>query len=149
MLYLSGDMSKPQRIQSAFITETEVKNVVKFLTDAYRDEIPQIIEFGQTNGVEIEKNSIFDAMDHDSSGDVDDDDLYEEARQIVVDSGIAATSYLQRKLRVGYARAARLMDILEERGVIGPADGSKRREVIGAKEKGTDEEHLSDTSPTF
>lgn len=147
MLYLSGDMSKPQRIQSAFITETEVKNVVKFLVDAYRDELPQTIELG-TNGVEIEKNSIFDAMES-SSGDVDDDDLYEEARQIVVDSGIAATSYLQRKLRVGYARAARLMDILEERGVIGPSDGAKRREVIGAKPKEVAEEDISDISPTF
>jgi S-DNA-T family DNA segregation ATPase FtsK/SpoIIIE len=148
MLYLSGDMSKPQRIQSAFITETEVKNIVKFLVDAYKDEIPQTIEFNQTNGVEIEKNSIFDAMESTGGNDADDDDLYEEARQIVVDSGIAATSYLQRKLRVGYARAARLMDILEERGVIGPADGSKRRDVIGAKPKETND-GPADISPTF
>ena len=61
----------------------------------------------------------------------DDDDLYEDARQIVIEAKKASTSYLQRKLRVGYSRAASLMDMLEERGVIGPADGSKPREIIG------------------
>lgn len=59
----------------------------------------------------------------------DDDDLYEDAKQAVIDAGKASTSYIQRKLRVGYSRAARLIDMLEENGVIGPADGSKPREV--------------------
>jgi DNA segregation ATPase FtsK/SpoIIIE-like protein len=59
-----------------------------------------------------------------------DDELYEDARQIIIEAGKASTSYLQRKLKVGYARAARLMDMLEERGVIGAADGAKPREVI-------------------
>ncbi len=61
----------------------------------------------------------------------DDDELYEEAKEIVTLAGKASTSYLQRKLRVGYARAARLIDLLEERGVIGPGSGAKPREVIG------------------
>ena len=61
-----------------------------------------------------------------------DDDLYEEAREAVISAGKASTSYLQRKLRIGYSRAARLMDILEEKSVIGPADGSKPRMVLGA-----------------
>ena len=61
-----------------------------------------------------------------------DDEMYEKARQIVMEAGKASTSYIQRKLRVGYARAARLMDVLEERGVIGPADGAKPREVLGS-----------------
>lgn len=60
----------------------------------------------------------------------DDDDLYEEARQIVIEAGKASTSYLQRKLKVGYARAARLVDMLEERGVVGPGEGAKPREVL-------------------
>ena len=59
-----------------------------------------------------------------------DDDLYEDARAFVEQAGRASTSYLQRKLKIGYSRAARLMDVLEARGVIGPADGSKPREVL-------------------
>ena len=66
----------------------------------------------------------------DLTSDEADDDLYEDARATVIEAGKASTSYLQRKLRVGYSRAARLMDILEERGVIGPADGSKPREIL-------------------
>lgn len=65
-----------------------------------------------------------------------DDDLYEDARQTVLEAGKASTSYLQRKLGVGYARAARLIDMLEERGVIGPGSGAKPREILGG---GSDE----------
>ncbi|MEK7080100.1 MAG: DNA translocase FtsK, partial [Patescibacteria group bacterium] len=60
-----------------------------------------------------------------------DDDLYAAAKEAVEEAGRASTSYLQRKLRIGYSRAARLMDLLEEKGVIGPADGSRPREVMG------------------
>ena len=128
MLFMSGDMSKPQRIQSAYIGETELKAVVKYLIDNYADELPQ--EISLTEGP-TEKDAIFSSsFGNDDGGD--EDDLYEEAREIVVSAGKASTSYLQRKLRVGYARAARLIDILEERGVIGPGDGAKPREVIGA-----------------
>ncbi|HEY9584483.1 MAG TPA: DNA translocase FtsK 4TM domain-containing protein [Candidatus Paceibacterota bacterium] len=128
MLYLGGDMSKPLRIQSAFLTESEVKKVTKYLRDAYADELPSDIaltgEAAGDNGP-----SIFDASLDDGQDEVDDE-LYEAAREEVIHAGKASTSYIQRKLRVGYARAARLMDILEERGVIGPADGSKPREVL-------------------
>lgn len=132
MLYMSGDMSSPTRIQSAFITEGEVKKVVAFLINTYKDEIPNEINIG---GDENKKNSTFDSVGFDDSGmdTEDDDDLYEESKEIVIAAGKASTSYLQRKLRIGYARAARLMDILEERGIIGPADGSKPREVIGGE----------------
>ena len=66
--------------------------------------------------------------------DGDDDELYAQAKEEVLKAGKASTSYLQRKLRVGYARAARLVDLLEQRGVIGPGDGAKPREVIGGGE---------------
>ena len=72
--------------------------------------------------------TIFDA-NLDSDGD-NDDELYEDARMTVIEAGKASTSYLQRKLGVGYARAARLIDMLEERGVIGPGSGAKPREVL-------------------
>jgi len=122
MLYMSGEMSKPQRIQSAFISENEVKKLAKYLIQNYESEAPSEIDFSQDNT----KNSIFES----SFDDEDGDDLYEEAREEVVRAGKASTSYLQRKLGVGYARAARLMDMLEERGVVGPGSGSKPREVL-------------------
>ena len=64
------------------------------------------------------------------NGNDSDDDLYEQAKDIVVSSGKASTSYLQRRLKVGYSRAARLIDILEERGIVGPQDGAKPRSVL-------------------
>ena len=65
-----------------------------------------------------------------SLADGDDDDLYEDAKEAVIEAGKASTSYIQRKLRVGYSRAARLMDLLEEKGVIGPANGAEPRKVL-------------------
>jgi DNA segregation ATPase FtsK/SpoIIIE-like protein len=65
-----------------------------------------------------------------SIDDVDNDELYEDAKEAVLEAGKASTSYIQRKLRVGYSRAARLMDMLEEQGVIGPANGAEPRKVI-------------------
>ena len=126
MLYLGSEMSKPVRLQSPFVSETEVKKVVKYLIDAYRNEIIEGINFTENN----EKNIVFESLMEDENTD-DEDDLYEAAKEEVLKVGKASTSYIQRKLRVGYSRAARLIDILEERGVIGPADGSKARSIIG------------------
>jgi S-DNA-T family DNA segregation ATPase FtsK/SpoIIIE len=122
-------MSKPQRLQSAYISETEVKSIVKYLVDAYADELPNEISLTESS---MDKNEIFSSSFDDNDGD--NDDLYEEAKDIVVKAGKASTSYLQRKLRVGYGRAARLIDMLEERGVIGPGSGARPREVINGGE---------------
>jgi len=124
MLYSSGEMSQPERLQSAFISEDEVKRVVEYLKDAYIDEIPeQIILSGN-----IEKgNSLFsDSLESEDGAD----DLYEEAREIVIRDQKASTSYLQRKLGVGYARAAKLIDMLEDHGIVSAGNGSKAREVM-------------------
>ncbi len=126
MLYSSGE-AQPERLQSAFISEIEVKKVVKYLADAYKDEISEEIALS-AGSISVDK-SIFEST-LESDGGEDDDELYEEARMCVVEAGRASTSYLQRKLKLGYARAARLMDKLEERGVIGPGDGAKPREVL-------------------
>lgn len=123
MLYLSGDMGKPVRLQSAYIGEDEVKRVVDYLAKHNDAELP--IDIGG-NGSSVEGS-----LTSFNNDDEVDDDLYEAAREAVLEAGKASTSYLQRKLRVGYARAARLIDILEERGVIGPGDGAKPREIIG------------------
>lgn len=121
MLYLSGEMSKPVRIQSAFISETELKKVVEYLKSNSEEQPPMDIDLGG----EEKSGSLFStALD---GGD--DDDLYEDARLAVIEAQKASASYLQRKLKVGYARAARLLDMLEERGVIGPGEGAKPREV--------------------
>ncbi len=134
MLWLSGERGKPTRLQSAYISETEVKKVVKYLVDNYADELNDEINFSG----EVTSNAIFSStIEEEDPGD--DDELYEEAREIVVGAGKASTSFLQRKLRIGYARAARLIDILEEKGVIGPGSGAKPREVIGVSSNGSAE----------
>ena len=124
MLFADGD-GQPKRLQSAFISEEEVKNVVKYLVQAFKDELPNTIEL---SGPVEAPNSIFSSMV--DGGQDEDDELYEQARQTVIETGKASTSFLQRKLGVGYARAARLIDILEERGVVGPGNGSKPRDVL-------------------
>ena len=126
MLYSSGE-AQPERLQSAFISESEVKKVVKYLADAYKDEVSE--EITLTAGSISADKSIFESTLEDDDME-DDDEMYEEARACIIEAGKASTSYLQRKLKLGYARAARLMDKLEERGVISPGDGAKPREVL-------------------
>jgi S-DNA-T family DNA segregation ATPase FtsK/SpoIIIE len=138
MLYSSGE-AQPERLQSAFISESEVKKVVKYLADAYRDEVSEEITLTAAS-VSADK-SIFESSLEDENTD-DDDEMYEEARICVIEAGKASTSYLQRKLKLGYARAARLMDKLEERGVIGPGDGAKPREVLEKIERTPDGENI-------
>ncbi len=124
MLYQSSDMPKPHRIQTAFISENEVKAVVEYIRKNNEPSVDGIALSGTTSDT---PNPIFSASLED---DAEEDDLFQEAKQIVEEAGKASTSYLQRKLRIGYARAARLMDILEQKGVIGPADGARPRDVL-------------------
>ena len=127
MLYLGGEMSKPVRLQSAYISETEVKAVVKYLSSEYKDEIMNEINLTPT---EAGAQAAFDAMNSSDSLD-EEDELYEPAKEAVLEANKASTSFLQRKLGIGYSRAAKLIDLLENHGVIGPGNGSKPREVIG------------------
>lgn len=123
MLYLGGDMSKPIRVQCGYISEKEVKRVVDHIAK-HSPSLPDDVTFSETSATD----SIFaSATISDDAGD--EDDLYEEAREIIIQAGKASTSYLQRRLKIGYSRAARLIDMLEDRGVVGPAEGSKPREV--------------------
>ena len=128
MLYMSGETPNPMRIQSAFITEPEVKNVVKYLKDNY-EGLPSEISLTNEN---VSKDPIFSAgsdISESLSEDVDDD-LYQEVKEEVIRTRKASTSYIQRRFKIGYGRAARLLDILESQGVIGPGQGSKAREVL-------------------
>ena len=123
MLFLAGDTAKPRRIQGAFVSEGEVRRVVEFLR---REEEAPIYDEAITEPKhDLGKQGLFggDALD-------EDDPLYDAAMRVVIESGKASASLLQRRLKVGYARAARLLDILEENGIIGPGSGAKPREIL-------------------
>jgi S-DNA-T family DNA segregation ATPase FtsK/SpoIIIE len=126
MLYQGEGMSKPERMQCANVEEDQTKAVVAFIKK-HNEVLPDEIALGE---VLDDDRSIVSA----SIDDEDDDELYEDAKACVLEAGKASTSYIQRKLKVGYSRAARLIDLLEERGVVGPADGAKPREVLGGGE---------------
>lgn len=128
MLFLSPDMPNPRRLQATYVSEDEVKRVVSFIAKNAEGKLPDNIDFDAPTS--RANDPVFAALGGDDEDA--DDELYPEAKKTVVEAGKASTSYLQRKLGIGYARAAKLMDILEEKGVIGPADGSKPRSVIGA-----------------
>ncbi|MES2203198.1 MAG: DNA translocase FtsK [Patescibacteria group bacterium] len=130
MLYMSADMGKPVRLQGAFISEQEVKKVVDFIAKNNEPELPVDMVPPQQGNDGVGLGNHVSSGGFGDDGEEIDDDMYQQARQAVLEAGKASTSYLQRKLRIGYARAARMIDILEERGVIGPGDGAKPREVL-------------------
>ena len=131
LLFISAEISKPKRIQGAFITEEEIKIVASFIRDN-NESAPQ----ENVSSATLEEANERDLMelDFDNLPSDDDDDLYEEAVEVVREAKKASASFLQRRLKVGYARAARLLDIMEERGVVGPGEGAKPREVFGIEE---------------
>ncbi len=130
MLYMLGNMAKPVRVQSSFISEDEVKAVVRFIKKAYKDILPEEISMGGEAQSAQEVSSLAGGISFDDDDDFDQDPMLKDAREEVMMSGKASTSYLQRKLGIGYARAAKLIDILEEKGIVGPPNGSKPREVL-------------------
>ncbi len=123
MLLLGPSSSAPRRIQGAWVTEAEIQKVVGFWRRQVADKGPEYVS--EVGSKEIVAHV---ASGGDGVGD-DDDDLLAEAMELVVNSGLGSTSMLQRKLRIGFARAGRLMDLLETNGVVGPSEGSKAREV--------------------
>ncbi|MBU1289625.1 DNA translocase FtsK [Patescibacteria group bacterium] len=128
MLFLAGNSAKPIRVQGGYVSEKEIKKVTDYLRKGcepeYKDEL-------DSSGTESRRTSFS------ADGSEADDELYEEAKAEVIRAGKASASLLQRRLRVGYARAARLIDILEDRGVVGPSDGAKARDVF--EDKGEEE----------
>ncbi len=126
MLYAPLGVSKPMRVQGCFITTEEVEAVVEFIkrtSDAdYKEDIIEHIENTAENAG---KGTGAQSDAYDDS----EDPLMDEAIKIVVETGQASTSMLQRKLKLGYSRASRLIDQMEERGIVGPFEGSKARKV--------------------
>ncbi len=131
MLFISAKNPKPKRIQSPFVSEKEVRNITDFIKKNIKpkeDEINEITE-SLKEGPEMPfLNSVKTFV----SGE---DSLYEEAKKVVVEARKASASLLQRRLRIGYARAARLLDTLEKRGVVGPGEGAKPRKVYIQEDK--------------
>ncbi|MEO6109448.1 MAG: DNA translocase FtsK 4TM domain-containing protein [Candidatus Saccharimonadales bacterium] len=140
MLLLTPSMSKPKRIQGAWVTDEEVVKITDHLRaqspPQYNNEVvSQPVQLNGKGGVVMDFN------------DTGDDDMYRDAVRVVVDAGKASASLLQRRLRVGYARAARLIETMEEQGIIGPADGARPRDVLvsslddvfGSSDTGEDE----------
>ena len=124
MLLLPGNTNIAQRVQGSWVTEEEVRAIVAH----WRRQAPEVV---YVSGIEGEVTAgggsgVYGG----SSGDDGDDELLKQAMELVVNAGVGSTSMLQRKLKVGFARAGRLMDLLEERGVVGPGEGSKARAVL-------------------
>jgi S-DNA-T family DNA segregation ATPase FtsK/SpoIIIE len=117
MLFLPASMSKPRRVQGAYVSESEIESLVSHCRNQGDPDFEETLVHEPPGGhSDVELGS--------------DDDLIMQAMELIVTSGLGSTSMLQRKLKVGFARAGRLMDLLEDRGVVGPSQGSKPREVL-------------------
>ena len=124
LLLSKPEFARPQRIQGCYVSEDEINAVVAMLKDQGEPEYHS--EILQTNLITLGASQ----PDGSGGGVSDDDPLIWEAADIVVSSGLGSTSNIQRRLKVGYSRAGRIMDMLEEKGVVGPPNGSKPREVL-------------------
>lgn len=121
MLFVSSDRPQPRRIQGVFLKDKEIRTVTDFL----KKQAPVVYDESITTFRPQLKEGVA-GVGHDGG----DDELYNEARELVIQAGKASASLMQRRLKVGYARAARLLDLLEAEGVIGPGDGAKPRDVL-------------------
>jgi S-DNA-T family DNA segregation ATPase FtsK/SpoIIIE len=129
MLFSTSEMPKPVRVQGAFIADDETVKVCDFLRDQrppqYDDEVvSQPVQFNGKGGI------VMDNGGHGHGDSNAEEDMFRDAVRCVIEGGKASTSYLQRRLRIGYSRAARIIEEMEERGIVGPADGSKARDVL-------------------
>ena len=149
MLYLSSELGKPRRVQASYVSEKEVKKVVGFINT-------ENLRYKALNGQpvvnhlaeELERSLEVPSEGYEGGFNGGDDPLYEEAKRVVIESRKASASLLQRRLRIGYARAARMIDILEEKGVVGPGEGAKPREVyLTEKVENTIKEDLAPVEP--
>ncbi len=136
MLYMPVGVQKPIRLQGCYVSDDEVERVAEFITQAFRAEYDEGIMAEIERQAEIvsssDKNSISES---DDSGDHDHDDKLDDAIEFVVTAGQASTSALQRHLKLGYGRAARIIDTMEKMGVVGPYEGSKPRQVLMTKQE--------------
>ena len=140
MLFLTAEMSQPKRIQGAFVSEEEMKRVIDHLKG---DTPPVYDESIVSRNNNSSGNGTINMFGGSNS---DNDPLFDEAKKVVMESGKASASLLQRRMKVGYARAARLLDEMEEAGIVGPADGAKPRELF-TEHMRPNFEHVRPTEP--
>ncbi|MBQ1184062.1 MAG: DNA translocase FtsK, partial [Clostridia bacterium] len=133
MLFYPTGAIKPERIQGCFVSDNEVEKVVQFLKSDHRNEYDEDV-INEIERQAAKEKAAKSGLPEDAVQD-DADPMLDDAIMCVVELGQASTSLLQRKLRLGYARAARLIDMMEERGVVGPYEGSKPRQVLITKEQ--------------
>ena len=133
LLFISAQLTKPKRIQAPFVSEKEVRRVVQYI----KNQNPQLEDIKDEEGFlenhlkeDLEKSLETAAGVESADFYQGEDPLYEEAKRIVIESKKASASLLQRRLRLGYARAARLIDMLEDKGIVGPGEGAKPREIL-------------------
>ena len=141
MLFMSAKSSKITRIQGPYISEKEVIKVAAFIVDQGKKLGDPQAALSQSLEESLEKSDVGgEGGASEFFGGADEDPLFEEVKKIIFETKKASASFLQRRLRIGYSRAARLIDMLEEKGIVGPADGAKPREVFGdsANVEGTD-----------
>jgi len=144
LLFLSAEIVKPKRIQGAYVSDKEVKKIVNFIkTNNAELKFEKIEEGVLENQMAADLGRALEQPQTELEGFYGQDDpLYEEAKRLVIESRRASSSLLQRRLRVGYARAARLIDLLESKGVVGPAEGAKPRAVfLPTENKQTEEDN--------
>lgn len=138
LLYLSAEITKPRRIQGAFVSEKEVKRVVDYIrSKAESQQLKSGKEIILENHLaeDLERTLKESPMDEMEGEFITDDPLFKEAKRVVIEAKKASASLLQRRLRIGYARAARLLDLLENKGIVGPGEGAKPREVYFKEEE--------------
>ena len=138
MLYCPVGLSKPVRVQGSYVSDEEIEKVIDFVTSQgevkYDDAVMQEIELKAAQDSKKKSGSAVDTDNMGAGGDYDDE-MFPKAVEVVVEAGMASTTLLQRKLKLGYARAARIVDELSEKGIIGPFEGSKPRKVLITKEQ--------------
>jgi len=125
MLFSPINASKPIRAQGAFVSEREIKDIVSFL-------------ISNNPPLDNQENVLEQLQDHEKEKeylDEEEDELFEEAVETIINNNQASISILQRKLRIGYTRAARLIDLMEEKGIVGPYDGRNPRKILLSKEE--------------
>ena len=131
MLFSPIGSQKSTRIQGCFVSDKEIESVIDFVKNSKEEDYDSNIMD------EIEKNAVIDSKDKNKNSDLDEgeDPMINEAIDCIMEFGQASTSFLQRKLRLGYARAGRIMDQLEDRGVVGPSNGAKPRQILMSQQR--------------
>lgn len=124
MLFITSELGKPKRLQGAFVSDQEIKRVVEYLK---KQGEPEYVELS------VKRSAAATGSDEDRAFE-DDDPLLPEAKEVILQAGKASASLLQRRLKLGYARAARILDLLEGEGFIGPGEGAKPREILAPRE---------------